>query len=152
MLDTLGVRLVEGRAFTRDDVLRNTEQLRALNATERVRDASGIAAATVTVPAIITRAYAKLMFPEGQPLGKTFEDEDGDRWQVVGVIDHFYNPYAWKIGEYVTFYPQRQGSYEGGHLVPGARQARTAHGGREGRRGRAGRRQHQPHLPRPDDS
>ena len=34
MLDTLGVRLVEGRAFTRDDVLRNTEQLRALNATD----------------------------------------------------------------------------------------------------------------------
>ena len=84
MLDALGVRLVEGRAFTRDDVLRNTEQLRALNAIERVRNGSGIAASTVTVPAIITRAYAKLMFPEGQPLGKTFEDEDGDRWRVVG--------------------------------------------------------------------
>ncbi len=27
------------------------------------------------------------------------------------MIDTFYNPYAWKIGEYVTFYPQRQGSY-----------------------------------------
>ena len=71
---------------------------RALNATERERDASGIAKATVTVPAIITRAYAKLMFPEGEPLGKTFEDEDGDRWQVIGVVEHFYNPYAWKIG------------------------------------------------------
>lgn len=114
MLDTLGLRLVEGRAFTRDDVLRNTEQLRALNASERTRDASGIAATTVTVPAIISRAYAELMFPEGRPLGKTFEDNDGDRWQVVGVVDHFYNPYAWKIGEYVTFYPQRQGSYENG--------------------------------------
>ncbi len=79
---------------------------------------------TVTVPAIVSRAYAALMFPEGQPLGKTFEDDDGDRYQVVGVIDTFYNPYAWKIGEYVTFYPQRQGSYEGGtsylvRVVPG---------------------------------
>jgi putative ABC transport system permease protein len=33
---------------------------------------------------------------------------------VIGVIDTFYNPYAWNIGEYVTFYPQRQGSYSGG--------------------------------------
>ncbi|HTV03701.1 MAG TPA: FtsX-like permease family protein [Luteitalea sp.] len=114
LLDTLGVRLVEGRAFTREDVLRNTEQLRALNDTERQRDASGLAAVKVTVPAIISKAYAQLMFPEGQPLGKTFEDEDGDRWQVIGVIDTFYNPYAWKIGEYATFYPRRQGSYEGG--------------------------------------
>jgi putative ABC transport system permease protein len=114
MLDTLGVRLVEGRAFTREDVLRNTEQLRALNATDRERDSAGIARITVTVPAIISRAYAKLMFPDGSALGNTFEDDDGDRWQVVGIIDHFYNPYAWKIGEYVTFYPQRQGSYEGG--------------------------------------
>jgi putative ABC transport system permease protein len=114
MLNTLGVRLVEGRNFTRDDVLRNTEQLRALNASTRERDASGRASTTVTVPAIVSRAYAALMFPEGQPLGKTFEDDDGDRYQVVGVVDAFYNPYAWNIGEYVTFYPQRQGSYEGG--------------------------------------
>ena len=114
MLDTLGVRLVEGRAFTRDDVLRNTDQLRKVNAIDRERDASGLVTTTVTVPAIISRAYAKLMFPEGSPLGKTFEDNDGDRWQVVGVVDTFYNPYAWKIGEYVTFYPQRQGSYDNG--------------------------------------
>ena len=114
MLDTLGVRLVEGRAFTREDVLRNTEQLRALNATDRERDSAGIARVTVTVPAIISRQYARLMFPDGNALGRTFEDDDGDRWQVVGIIEQFYNPYAWKIGEYVTFYPQRQGSYEGG--------------------------------------
>lgn len=114
MFDTLGVRLVEGRAFTREDVLRSTAQLRALDASQRERDASGIARSTVTVPAIISRAYARLMFPEGNPLGKTFEDDDGDKWQVIGVIDTFYNPYAWKIGEYVTFYPQRQGSYERG--------------------------------------
>ncbi len=114
LLDTLGVRLVEGRAFTRDDVLRSTEQLRKVNATDRVRDAGGLVASNVTVPAIISRAYAALMFPEGNPLGKTFEDGDGDLWQVVGVIDTFYNPYAWKIGEYVTFYPQRQGGYANG--------------------------------------
>lgn len=114
MLDTLGVQLAEGRAFTREDVLRQTEQLRALNAATRERDATGRATARVTVPAIVSRAYARLMFPEGSPLGKSFEDDDGDRFQVVGVIDRFYNPYAWNIGEYVTFYPQRQGSYEGG--------------------------------------
>lgn len=115
LLDTLGVPLVEGRSFTRDDVLRNTDQLRALNAGgPRERDASGRATSVITTPAIISKAYGALMFPEGQPLGKTFEDDDGDRYQVIGVIDTFYNPYAWKIGEYVTFYPRRQGSYEGG--------------------------------------
>ena len=124
LLDTLGVRLVEGRNFTREDVLRNTERLRALNASDRERDATGRAITTVTVPALISRAYAALVFPEGSPVGKTFEDDDGDRWQVVGVVEYFFNPYAWKIGEYVTFYPQRQGSYEGGtsylvRVVPG---------------------------------
>ena len=114
MLDTLGLRLVEGRAFTRDDVLRNTEALRALNATTRERDASGRATKVVTTPAIISRAYARLMFPDGNALGQTFEDSDGDRWQVIGIVEHFYNPYAWNIGEYVTFYPQRQGNYEAG--------------------------------------
>ena len=114
MLDTLGLQLVEGRAFTRDDVLRNTEQLRRVNAAQRDRDATGLVTSTVTVPAIISRAYAQLMFPEGSPLGKTFQDGDGDLWQVVGVVDTFYNPYAWNIGEYVTFYPQRQGSYANG--------------------------------------
>ena len=114
MLETLGIRLVEGRGFTREEVLRNTEQLRKINATDRERDAAGLVTTTVTVPAIVSRAWAQLMFPEGSPLGKTFEDGDGDRWQVVGVIDTFYNPYAWKIGEYVTFYPQRQGGYNNG--------------------------------------
>ena len=114
MLETLGVRLVEGRTLSRDDVLRSTEQLRALNATTRERDADGIAKSVVTTPVVISRAYAQLMFPEGSALGKAFEDDDGDRFQVVGVIEQFYNPYAWNIGEYVTFYPQRQGSYEGG--------------------------------------
>ncbi len=114
MLDTLGLRLVEGRGFTRDDVLNNTAQLRAVNAAQRDRDAAGLVKSTVTVPAIISRSYAALMFPEGSPLGKTFEDGDGDQWRVIGVIDTFYNPYAWNIGEYVTFYPQRQGSYSGG--------------------------------------
>lgn len=113
-LDTLGVRLVEGRPFTRDDVLRTAAQLRAINASDRERDDAGFARTTVTVPAIITSAYAALMFPEGSPLGKTFVDDDGDQWQVIGVIDEFYNPYAWNIGERATFYPQRQGSYEGG--------------------------------------
>lgn len=113
-LDTLGVRLVEGRGFTRDDVLRSTAQLRAANATQRDRDAAGLVTSTLTVPAIVSRTYANLMFPEGQPLGKTFQDGDGDLWQVIGIIDTFYNPYAWKIGEYVTFYPQRQGGYANG--------------------------------------
>lgn len=124
LLDTLGVRLVAGRGFTREDVLRTTDQLRTLNESPRERDGSGRAKQIVTGPAIISRAFGELMFPEGQPLGKTFEDDDGDRYQVVGVIDKFYNPYAWNIGEYVTYYPRRQGSYEGGtsylvRVVPG---------------------------------
>ena len=89
------------------------------------------------------------MFPEGGPLGKTFEDGDGDRWQVVGIIDTFYNPYAWNIGEYVDLLPAAAGQLRQAarsYLVrvkPG-----QLDGGREGDRADAGRRQRQPHLPR----
>lgn len=114
LIDTLGLRLVEGRPLNRDDVLRVTQTLRQLGATTRERDDDGRATEAITMPVIVTRALARLVFPEGSALGKTFEDEDGDRNQVVGVVEHFYNPYAWKIGEYATFYPSRQGSYEGG--------------------------------------
>lgn len=114
LLGTLGVQLIEGRNFTRDDVVSATELLRSLSGTDRERDASGIAKTVFTTQVIISDAYARLMFPDGSPLGKTFEDDDGDKYLVIGVLDKFYNPYAWNIGEYVTFYPQRQSSYEGG--------------------------------------
>jgi putative ABC transport system permease protein len=42
------------------------------------------------------------------------EDSDTDQYQVVGVIDEFYNPYPWPIEEDVIFFANFGTSYEGG--------------------------------------
>ena len=75
---------------------------------------------------MISRAFARLAFGEGSPLGKRLEDNDGDQYLVVGVIERFYNPYAWPIHEYVMFFPSSSASYVGGSAYllrtePGAR-------------------------------
>lgn len=124
LLDTLGVALVEGRMFTRETVLGNTTlQRRAQAQGASTRDATP----PPTIDVVISRAYAQLMFPDGNVLGQTFTDSSGVPRRVIGVVGTFYNPYAWNIGEYVTFQPFRHGGYEGGfsYLV------RTAPGQRD---------------------
>jgi len=113
--ETLGVGVTEGRAFTREDVERDTLRLRALNAAQREVGPDGLPRDKFLQEAVISRAYGKLLFGDGQPLlGKMLEDSDGDLYRVIGVIDSFYNPYGWPIHEYVVFYPSYRRAYEFG--------------------------------------
>jgi len=93
-LDTLGVSVIAGRNFTREDVVTDP------NAT--------------VFPVLISKAYADLMFPDGDAVGKTLEGvRPGSVLPVVGVFDPFYNPYAWEIGTYATFFAGTSGSPQG---------------------------------------
>lgn len=108
-LETLGVTLIAGRNLTRQEV-----------------EADPNAA---TVPVLVSKAYADLIFPAGDALGKSLQGGRADRsYPIVGIFDRFYNPYAWDIGNYATFFAGPAGSYASGarYLVrcqPGQRDA-----------------------------
>src|SRR4051812_24445018 len=103
-VDTLGVHVVEGRNFTREDVDRDHIRLRELSKGPRERGADNRPKEKFTQDVVITRALGRLAFGEGPVLGKMLEDSDGDLYQVIGTIDNFYNPYGWPIHEYAVFY------------------------------------------------
>jgi putative ABC transport system permease protein len=113
-LATLGAQLVEGRNFTREQVRSDAERLRALYASNRAVGPDGLPAEKFTQDVIISKAFAKLLFADGQALGKRLEDSDGDQYVVIGVIDRFYNPYGWPIHEYVMFFASQPGSFDFG--------------------------------------
>jgi putative ABC transport system permease protein len=99
VFDTLGVRVVQGRNFT-------PEELEAGSATTN-QDG-------VVNPAVISEKLADLLYPKGGALGKVLDDPSGvPSFRVVGIVDPFYNPYGWPIHEYVIFYPSRSGSFRG---------------------------------------
>jgi putative ABC transport system permease protein len=113
LFDTLGVHVVQGRSFTR-------EELEAGSAAANLDN--------VISPVVVSQKLAELMYPEGGVLGKVLKDPSGtDSFRVVGIFDPFYNPYGWPIGEYAIVYPTRSGSFRGSsYLVrtqPGQSQA-----------------------------
>ena len=104
MLDTLGVKIIAGRALTQEDV-----------------DA-GKNGAPVCV---ISQKMAELFFPGENAVGKQLIEDDGSADTIVGVFNTFYNPYPWPIDEYGILYPGRTGTFASGmpYLVrvePGA--------------------------------
>lgn len=111
---TLGVEVVEGRDFTREEVERETLRLRELFNAPRPQGADGRRLEPFSQDVVISRALARLAFGEGSALGKLLEDNEGDTYRVVGIIDRFYNPYGWPIHEYVVFFPATSRSFEGG--------------------------------------
>ncbi len=113
-LDALGVGLAEGRNFTREEVDRDTVRLRELGRNAREMGPDGLPREKFLQEVIITRAYGRLAFGDNPLLGQQLEDSDGDLYRVVGVIDHFYNPYGWPIHEYAVFFPNRARGYEFG--------------------------------------
>ncbi|HVE65656.1 MAG TPA: FtsX-like permease family protein, partial [Thermoanaerobaculia bacterium] len=130
-LAALGARLIEGRNFTRDEVDAEVIRLRNLFNTERPRDSRGQPLEKISQDIIISKAFAKLLFPDGKALGKRLEDTDGDQYQVVGIIDRFYNPYGWPIHEYVMFFPNTSRSFQFGapflvRAKPGEKEAVAA--------------------------
>jgi len=90
-IDTLGVSIISGRNFTHADVVIDP------NAT--------------TLPIMVSKAYADLHYPGGDAVGKTLQGASGRSYPIVGVFDPFYNPYAWDIGHYATFFASTTGSY-----------------------------------------
>lgn len=113
--DVLGVRITQGRGFTKEEVEAEAIRLRKLFNTTRPSGTDGRPAEKITQDVVISEAYGKLVWGEGQPmLGRILEDDDGDMYRVVGTIDQFYNPYGWPIHEYVVFFPYSRRSYEGG--------------------------------------
>lgn len=115
LLDTLGVRLTEGRALTRADAERDSARLTALFASDRPRNPDGTPAEKFLQEVVITRAWGEKVFgPARSYLGRMLEDSDTDQYRVVGVIDEFYNPYGWPIEEYAVLFANFSTSYEGG--------------------------------------
>jgi putative ABC transport system permease protein len=93
IFEALGARVSQGRAFTEQDTPTDPD--------------------TSTTVTIISRALAKKLWGNGNPIGRVIKDGEGQTPRtVIGVIDEFYNPYAWNIGEYVQFTPGR--SYDSG--------------------------------------
>jgi putative ABC transport system permease protein len=130
-LAALGAKLIEGRNFTRDEVDAEVLRLRKLFNTERPRDSRGQPLEKFSQDIIISKAFAKLLFADGRALGRRLEDTDGDQYQIVGVIDRFYNPYGWPIHEFVMFFPNTSRNVPGGapYLVrtkPGQKEAVAA--------------------------
>src|SRR6266542_870511 len=113
-LASLGAKLIEGRNFTREETESETLRMRQIFARPRPSNADGSPVEKTSQDIIISKAFARLLFPDGKALGKRTEDTDGDQYRIVGVIDRFYNPYGWPIHEYVMFFPSSARSYQGG--------------------------------------
>lgn len=93
IIDTLGVKVIEGRNLTREEYeTTDLQQARTLNL-------------------LISRRLAELIFPGEKAVGKQLTDPDETAIAtIVGVFDPFYNPYGWPIHEYATLVPGRNGS------------------------------------------
>jgi putative ABC transport system permease protein len=88
LLKTLGGRVTQGREFQPSDTPADPN--------------------TTTKVTIISSKLAKKLWGDANPIGRVITTGDGDRPRtVIGVIDEFYNPYSWNIGEYVVFTPGR---------------------------------------------
>lgn len=128
LLETLDLRLVEGRAFTHEDVERDYRRLTDLFKTERPKGPDGHPKDKFLQEVVISRAWGEKVFgPAPSYVGKMLEDSDTDQYQVVGVIDEFFNPYPWPINEYVVFFATYGTSYEvGSHYLVRAEPGQAA--------------------------
>jgi len=113
-LDTLGVQVVEGRTFTREDVERDRARLRQLYKGPRDLGADHRPTQKFTQDVVVTQAFARLALGDGPLLGRMLEDSDGDQYRVIGTINSFYNPYGWPIHEYAVFYAAASSGYDFG--------------------------------------
>lgn len=96
IFDTLGVKVVEGRGLTPQDYPPPVQDNRT------------------TGNVVVSRAFERLLFPNGG-LGQSFTNNDGTvTLRIVGIIDKFYNPYGWPIGDFVVFEPDYAATRRGG--------------------------------------
>jgi putative ABC transport system permease protein len=111
LFETLGARVSQGRGFVETD--------------------TPVESDVPTRVTIISRALAKKLWGDANPIGRVITTGEGATPRtVVGIIDEFYNPYAWNIGEFVLFTPGRSYDTTGATFLlrtePGALKAVVA--------------------------
>jgi len=122
LVKALGVNIIEGRNLTEQD----QAPLSPVGMKNGVAADGTTPAAITGYPVLITKSYANLMFKDGKAVGRSLEESDGSTaYNIVGVIDKFYNPYGWPIHEYAIIVPGRVGSFARGtrylvRMQPGA--------------------------------
>jgi len=95
LLQTMGLRLISGRAFTPDEY----QDMAVL---EKNGDQARIPGA------IITRQMAETLFPGQNPLGKTFYSWGEAATQVIGVVEALARPNNVGDGPYAMIFPIRE--------------------------------------------
>ncbi|BDX07168.1 ABC transporter permease [Planctobacterium marinum] len=91
-IDTLGVKLIAGRNFTEEDVVhtQNYDKLPTV--------------------AIVTKAWADELFPDEDPLGKTFY-VGADPAKIIGIVEHMMSPWPnSSVAEKVVIFPMVNGT------------------------------------------
>ncbi len=104
LLDTLGVKIVQGRNLTR-------EEYDGTPADTHVTEYEG--------GVLVSEKLAEAMFPGGNAAGKVFRTSDGQgSFTIVGVFDPFFKPEGGggesATAEYATIFPIQAASFEGG--------------------------------------
>ncbi|HVR38592.1 MAG TPA: FtsX-like permease family protein [Thermoanaerobaculia bacterium] len=98
IFDTLGVRIAQGRGFVEND--------------------TPVDVNTPTKVTVISRKLAQKLWGDANPIGRVITGNNNAQRTVIGVIDDFYNPYSWNIGDYVLFTPGRAwGPFGSSYLV-----------------------------------
>src|SRR4029077_9341724 len=97
IFETLGVSIAEGRGFT-----------------EAEYDRGANAPPTEVQPVVLSRALADRFYPGGGAVGKQISPaDDSQRYLVVGVVDHYYNPFG-NVDERAVFQPSRSVAFDRG--------------------------------------
>jgi putative ABC transport system permease protein len=91
LLDTLGLKLLAGRRFTPDEFV-DFEGLQAPNSKVKIPSA------------IVTRAIASKLFPDGDALGKTIYTWGNTPVTIVGIVEHLLRPVEENGGPEATDY------------------------------------------------
>ena len=91
-IDTLGVNLIAGRNFTEEDVVhsKNYDKLPTV--------------------AIVSKAWADEIFPDEDPLGKTFY-AGADPAKIIGIVEHMMSPWPnSSVADKVIIFPMINGT------------------------------------------
>jgi putative ABC transport system permease protein len=114
---SLGVRLLQGQNFTREEVEAAYQNPRGIDAYEGA--------------VLLTQALADAVFPKGDSLGQILElPEAPGRYRVVGVLDKFHKPTGGPIDDRAVIFPLPAGDVSGMSFLvrtqPGQRDAVAA--------------------------
>lgn len=97
LFDTLGLPVSQGRGFT-----------------EAEYDHGGDAPLSEVQPVVVSRALADQLYPGGGAIGKGVADADeSQRFTIVGIVDHFYNPFG-NTSEKIMLLPSRSVGFDYG--------------------------------------